>query len=65
MSGTNVLFDYQTISGYTYYVDTKDVLSDSWTLGGTGTPGDGGIDTFSAPANVVTKRYYRIRGTYP
>jgi len=59
--GSNITFQYQTILGYNYYVDYKDSLTDSWTMGVTPFVGDGGIDTFSAPATGSAKRFVRIR----
>jgi hypothetical protein len=61
VAGTNVTFSYPTLFGYTYYVDYKDAIADSWTLGVTGFAGDGSTHSFSAPANLSAKRFYRVR----
>ncbi|MBI3849711.1 MAG: carbohydrate-binding protein [Verrucomicrobia bacterium] len=61
VAGTNVTFSYPTLFGYTYYVDYKDAIADSWTQGVTGFAGDGSTHTFSAPANATSKRFYRVR----
>ncbi len=61
ITGTNILFEYQTLFGYNYYVDYKDVVTGSWTLGATPTAGDGSILTFSAPANASARQFLRIR----
>ena len=58
--GANITFQYQTIFGYNYYVDYKDSISDAWTMGATPFAGDGGIDTFSAPATGSAKRFVSL-----
>jgi len=59
--GTNLTFQYPTLVGFTYYVDYKGAVNDSWTLAPTGFAGDGTTNTFSTPANAATKRFYRVR----
>jgi hypothetical protein len=61
ISGSNIMFEYQTLFGYNYYADYKDVVNGSWTLGSTPTAGDGSILTFSVPTNVSGNRFVRVR----
>src|SRR2546422_10275389 len=46
IAGSNIMFEYQTLFGYNYYVDYKKVITDSWTLGTTPFAGDGAIGKF-------------------
>jgi hypothetical protein len=63
IAGTTIQFEYQTLFGYTYYVDYRDSVSPgSWTPDPTaGFAGDGSVHTFTIPSNASTKRYYHIR----
>jgi len=62
LTGGNITFSFATVAGHSYYIDYKDVITDTWQLQtGPGVAGDGTIKAFSTPANAAATRFYRVR----